>query len=182
MMKNQKEIAKLQECVKNKAMCALNRDYIDVNTMYGFLVELSGELAVLSFVYDFILDGYKIIRTCDVTDVMYTESERFFEEIVLKENGEAKPQPTGFAIETMYMLCKDLMRRGVYVTVECEGFEENVLYIGKIEKVTEKELSLRIFDAMGIWEKEPVCVPLEDVTCISVGNHYVNVLSKYLSE
>lgn len=180
-MENRNEIAKLQQCLKRKAMCAVERAYIDVNSMYGFLVGMSGELAVLSFVYDFMPDGYKIIRTRDVTDVMCTDAEQFFEAIVLKENEGFTPVPAEYAIDNMAVLCKDLMERGAYVTVELEGFEENFLYIGKIVEVTQKALSLRIFDALGVWEKEAVCVPLEDVTCISVGNRYVNILSRYLS-
>lgn len=49
-------------------------------------------------------------------------------------------------------------------------------------KVTKKELTLRTFDGMGVWDKECASVPLGDVTCISIGNAYVNILSKYLTE
>lgn len=181
-MNHQKEIEKIKESIKSGALCAINRDVIDTLSIYGFPVEMSDTLAAVAFVYDFMPDGYKIVRTSDITEVFAAEAEQFLERIVKTERPAFVPERTGLALGSMYELCEDLMARDSFVTVECEGYEENIFLIGKIVQVSKKELTLRTFDGMGVWDKECASVPLGDVTCISIGNAYVNILSKYLTE
>ncbi|HIV03267.1 MAG TPA: hypothetical protein IAC74_06795 [Candidatus Aphodoplasma excrementigallinarum] len=181
-MGNQKERELLKQSMQNAALCAVNRDFIDPLTLYGFPVELSGGLAAFSFIYDFRPDGYKIVRTSDITEVFSEEAEHFLERIVRAENPEFTPEPPGFALESMAALCTDLQEKKKIVTVECEGSEETIFLIGQICRVTNKEISMRTFDGMGVWDTEKAAVPLGDITCISVGNAYVEILSKYLTE
>ena len=181
-MNHQKELDKLKASIKSGALCAINRDIIDTLSIYGFPVEMSETLAAVAFVYDFMPDGYKIVRTSDITEVFSSEAERFLERIIKTERPAFAPERTGLALGSMYELCEDLMTRDRFVTVECEGFEETIFLIGKIVRVSKKELTLRTFDGMGVWDKEYASVPLGDVTCISIGNAYVNILSNYLTE
>lgn len=180
-MKNKAELEKLKKCMENHALCALNRDFIDPLSIYGFPVEMSGSLAAVAFVYDFMPDGYKIVRVTDITEVFCEEAERFLENIVRTEHKDFVPEPTGFALDSMQELCTDLKKRDCFVSIECEAEEENIFLIGKIQSVTQKELRLRTFDGMGVWDEEEASVPIDGVSCISVGNAYVNVLSKYLT-
>ena len=181
-MGNEKERRILEQSIQNAALCAVNRDYIDPLTLYGFPVELSGELAAFSFIYDFRPDGYKIVRTSDITEVFSEEAEHFLERIVRAENPVFVPKPTGFALDSMAALCADLKEKETIVTVECEGGEENLFLIGRICRVTKKDIAMRTFDGMGIWDTEEAVVPLGDITCVSIGNAYVEILSKYLTE
>lgn len=181
-MGNEKERRILEQSIQNAALCAVNRDYIDPLTIYGFPVELSGELAAFSFIYDFRPDGYKIVRTSDITEVFSEEAERFLERIVRAENPVFVPKPVGFALDSMAVLCADLKEKETIVTVECEGGEETLFLIGRICRVTKKDIAMRTFDGMGVWDTEEAVVPLGDITCVSIGNAYVEILSKYLTE
>ena len=104
------------------------------------------------------------------------------ERIVRAENPAFVPKPVGFALDSMAVLCADLKEKETIVTVECEGGEETLFLIGRICRVTKKDLAMRTFDGMGVWDTEEAVVPLGDITCVSIGNAYVEILSKYLTE
>lgn len=111
-MNHQKEIEKIKESIKSGALCAINRDVIDTLSIYGFPVEMSDTLAAVAFVYDFMPDGYKIVRTSDITEVFAAEAEQFLERIVKTERPAFVPERTGLALGSMYELCEDLKAPG----------------------------------------------------------------------
>ena len=80
---------------------------------------MSGELAALAFIYDCRPDGYKIVRSREITEVFCAEAEQVLERIVKAENAGFAPRPTGLALDSMHALCLDLKQKGLFVTVEC---------------------------------------------------------------
>lgn len=181
-MDNKKQLAKIEKCMESSSLCAISRDYIDTFSLYGYPVDASGELVAISFIYDFMPDGYKIIRKKDITDVFCGAAERFLDKVIKNEHKDFKPELKNIKLSTMKALCDELMSSGQIVTLECEDFEENIVLIGKIASIDGNLVSIKTFDALGVWDKEISSVELDDITCITIDNSYVNIISKYLRE
>ncbi len=181
-MDNKKQLAKIEKCMESSSLCAISRDYIDTFSLYGYPVGASGELVAISFIYDFMPDGYKIIRKKDITGVFCGQPERFLDNVIKSEHEGFKPELKDMQLSTMKALCDSLMQGGQIVTVECEDFEENIVLIGKIASIDGNLVSIKTFDALGVWDKEVSSVELDDITCITIKNSYVNIISKYLKE
>ncbi|MBE7026101.1 MAG: hypothetical protein E7410_00825 [Ruminococcaceae bacterium] len=181
-MNNKSQLLKLEKCIENGNLCAINREFIDTFSLYGYPVYAKGELAVISFVYDFMPDGYKIIRKSDITDVFSGKAEQFLDKVVKGERPSFKADMPDLKLDNMISLCTDLMKKEKLVTIECEDFEENIILIGQIMGVEKNIVSIKTFDGLGVWDKECSSVSADDITCISVGNSYVNIISKYLTQ
>ena len=181
-MNNKSQYSKLDKCIENGSLCAINREFIDTFSLYGYPVYASGELAVISFVYDFAPDGYKIIRKSDITDVFSGKAEQFLGKVVLGENQSFKASVPDFKLNNMLLLCEDLMKKEKLVTIECEDFEENIMLIGQIAGIDKNIVNIKTFDGLGVWDKECSSVSVDDITCISIDNSYVKIISKYLTQ
>lgn len=179
-MNNQKSIAKIEKCINEKKLCAIGREYVDTLCLYGYPTNMSKELCAMHFVYDFTIDGYKIIRKSDITEVYSGEEEAFLSSVTEKENAGFAVKAPELNIESMESLFEDLMEKGTLVTVECEDFEENILLIGKVVGTDGDVVELKTFDGMGRWDKEISSVDIDDVSCVSIGNSYMNIIEKYL--
>lgn len=181
-MNNGNELKKIEQCIKNGRLCAVEREYVDTFSMYGFPFDMSEELIMIEFVYDFRGDGFKVIRKKDVTGVYCTEAEQFLEKVIKSEKTCFNEEKPDVGIDSMRTLLCDLKNKGALVTIECEDFEENIIVIGKITGVGEKDITMRTFDGRGVWDSDEARVYIDDITCVSIGNSYVNIISKYLRE
>lgn len=179
-MNNQKCIQKIEKCISEKSLCAIEREYVDTLCLYGYPAKMSDELCVMHFVYDFTFDGYKIIRKSDVTEVYFGEEEKFLQTVTEKENEGFSVKAPDVNIDSMRELFEDLRQKEILVTVECEDFEGNILLIGQVADVKGDILTLRTFDGMGKWDKETSSVDIDDVSCVSIDNSYMNIIGKYL--
>ncbi len=177
---NDEQLAILEQAIEDKMLCAVNRDMIDYLSIYGYPVAMSDKLVALRYVYDFAPDGIKIIRTQDITEVFCGEVELFNDKIVKAENAMLDLEAPALNLYSVKSLCADLQKSGQLVTVDCEGYEASRFYVGKIVALEDKCAKILSFDGLGVWDNQPVEVEYKKITCISVGSHYVNTISKYL--
>lgn len=173
------EIKRLEECMKENCLCGINRDMIDDLTTFGFPVALSENLVLVANVYNFDIDGYKILRTQDITEVFCAEEEKFVEMILKKEKIYDNFKPEIIDINGLKSAFKSLMEK--YIIVQCESFEENYFYEGKVTGINKGEIVMKTFDTTGVWDDEEVHIPLNKITNVSFGGRYITTISKYLS-
>ncbi len=181
-MRNQadEQLVILEQALKEKALCAVNRDMIDYLSIYGYPVAITKNLVALCNVYDFVPDGIKIVRTQDITEAFCGEAEAFNDKIVKAENVALDLSAPQVNLESMKTLCADLCRQEKIVAINCEGYEESQFYIGKIVAAEDKQAQVLCFDGLGVWDKKPVSLSYKQMTCIGIGSHYVETISKYL--
>lgn len=153
---------------------------IDELTTYCFPIALSDKLVLLANVYDFNIDGYKIIRTQDITEVFCDDAEEFNEMIIRKEGIVDNFKPIKLDVSNIKAVFKQLSDR--CIIVQCEGYEESLFYAGTVCAINKNDIELRTFDGCGVWDKESVHIPYKKITCISYASRYLDILSKYLSE
>ncbi len=176
------EIEKIKQCIEQKSLCAINRDMIDELTTYCFPLALSDRLVLLANVYDFSIDGYKIMRTQDITEVFCDDAEEFNEMIIRKEGVLDDFNPKIIDVKNLKNVFDYFLKSGQSIIVQCEGYDESLFYVGKIGAVLKNEIELKTFDGCGVWDKKSTKIAYNKITCVSYGSRYVTVLSKYLSQ
>lgn len=170
----------LQQALESKSLCAVNRDMIDYLSIYGYPVAITKNLVALRFVYDFVPDGIKIVRTQDVTEVFCGEAENFNDKIIKAENAQLDLSAPQVSLGSVKALCADLQKSGQIVAIDCEGYEESRFYVGKIVETLDKQARVLCFDGLGVWDKSPIEIDYKQMTCIGIGSRYVKTISKYL--
>lgn len=176
------ELEKIQNCMEEKRLCAINRDMIDELTTYCFPVAMSEKLVLLANVYDFNIDGYKIIRTQDITEVFCEDAEDFNEMIIRKEGILDNFAPKPLDVSGIKTVLNHFLKNSQNIIIQCEGYDESLFYVGVLKAVNKNDIELKTFDGCGVWDKEITRIPYKKITCISYESRYLNILSKYLSE
>lgn len=176
------EIEKIKECIENSQLCAINRDMIDELSMYCFPIAMSDRLVLAVNVYDFNIDGYKIVRTEDISEVFCDEAEDFNEMIIRKEGILDNFKPEKIDIQNLKNVFNHFLETKQNIIVQCEGYNESLFYVGSVAKIGKGEIFLKTFDGIGIIDEKEARIPLNKITCVSYGSRYINIISKYIRE
>ena len=161
------EIKRLKECLDKNYLCAINRDMIDYLTICGFPLSLTENLVLIANVYNFDIDGYKIMRTQDITEVFCGEEEKFNEMIIKSEKIYDSFRAEIIDISGLKSAFNALMQKNECIIVQCEGAEESLFYEGMVTEVGKGEIVMKTFDVTGVWDTEPAHIPLNKITSIS---------------
>ncbi len=172
------EIKRLSQCMKDNRLCGINRDMIDDLTTFGFPVALSENLVLVANVYNFDIDGYKVLRTQDITEVLSGEEEDFTEMILRREKILDEFVPESIDLSGLKAVFKSL--EGKNLIVQCESAEEIYFYEGKVTAINKGEVVMKTFDSLGIWDDEELHIPLNKITSVSFGGRYISLMSKYI--
>ena len=174
------EIKRLRDCMQDNRLCGINRDMIDDLTTFGFPVALSENLVLVANVYNFDIDGYKVLRTQDITEVFSGEEEEFTEMILRREKILDGFNPENIDISGLKAVFKALEDRNIIV--QCESTEEIYFYEGRVTAVNKGEIVMKIFDSLGVWDDEEQHIPLNKITSVSFGGRYISLMSKYIEK
>ena len=71
-------------------LVSIKREKIDGNKIQGFIIDESGGLILVSYVYDFNLDGLMVLRKKDITKLETTKTDKLLLEVI---NGMPKWKP-----------------------------------------------------------------------------------------
>ncbi len=157
------------------------RDDVEDFSLFGFPVMFNEDIVVLNYVYDFALDGYKVIRTKDITAYDHaSDACKFRNNIYLNENICPK-MPKGIKeFESLKDLLSQLSQLDIVCSVECE-WGEDTFAIGKICEVKEDCIEMICFDPLCKLDEEPTRICIDDITTVSFGNRYSDVMGKYVN-
>jgi hypothetical protein len=137
----------------------------------------------IGFCDDYNVDGYKILRIKDLTDVRYNATDHFFEEILIKEGLVVDEQQLvvnklDHWIDTFFEL-KTIDKN---IIIELEDYDGDGLsfFIGKIIKVDNDSIYFHNFNSIGEWDEEPVKIFYKDISLVSIDDRYSRIISKYV--
>ena len=172
--------AVLEEHRQRRDLVSLRRDKIDDQAIQGYVLAVSDELVALQFVYDFRLDGLRILRVRDVTGVACTSVDRFQRELLVRE-GLEKAIPFGrtFALRDWRPLISQLAREFPLMILECEALDEPDFVIGRARSITETSVEFDHFSGVASWEAKPAMLALADLTSCQVETNYINVYRRH---
>ncbi|MDR0275531.1 MAG: hypothetical protein LBI48_09385 [Burkholderiaceae bacterium] len=181
-MPRQSVLKQLAQAHDEQQLVGLKRKAIDRNPKYGFVLDFSKKLVFLHYVYDFHLDGLRILRTKDISGVRVGKTNMFQKQL-LQDEGLFKTVEFGKRIDltNWETALSQLMATYPMLILEYESLnhKETDFFIGAPLRCTSRSLSIRYFDGAGRWLDQPSTVHFSKLTCCQVNNNYLNTYQRY---
>ena len=185
MVKKERKIDKMEniketiiEAIENKELIGIKARY-SREALFFYPTKMNNEFFLGVEEFDFVLDGYQIRKTEDITDSLIIRN--FSSEINVKEGLLDQVIYFDINLNSWYTIFNDLMKMNNIVSIEREYNDEDEFFlIGEIIEVNEEEVIFRDFDVDGKWNEELNIVPFDIITTIRFNSRYINVWNKYI--
>jgi hypothetical protein len=143
----------------------------------GFVLAYGDSLTLLNlFDPDFYLNGYTVIRNDNVRRYRILDEPNSFISRALKLK-RIKPQPNpGVSIESMPEILSSANDAFPLITIHREKISDEVCYIGRLDKMTEKTFTLYEIDPNAEWEGIHR-YRIRDITRVDFGGGYEEALA-----
>jgi hypothetical protein len=166
--------------MKHRHLVSLRRSRIDDHGMQGYVLDVSKELVALQYVYDFNLDGLRLVRRKDITEVRRTQSEEFQQGLLIEEGLESLvPFGVKFDLENWQSVIEQLSPVCPVLIFEDERRSHRQFEIGRVEKITASRVKVRGFSVDASWAKKPTTIPYGALTLIQANNNYINTYQRH---
>lgn len=154
-----------------------NRDRIDPNRLFGIVVSESESLILIHYQYDFVLDGYMVIRRRDVTKSYDSKSNQYCEQLMRKEGLWKRPakRVRSLPIDNWNVLLSALIDQTLIIEDERKGN----FYIGPVIECRPRLVRIHNFDGCGCWG-DVENVKLASITSVKFGDRYSTIHSRHL--
>lgn len=175
-MKHSKKLSVIRECMNNQFLCRCYFKY-DENYRYYYINDVNDEFVLGQEENDFLLDGYTInklshLSKAEIKDDACNEINRLNGIISRIKNPEID-------ISSWQGIFQSLKNLDKWIIVSNEYDNNGFFYIGTIIKAGKNKLTIKPFDADGIWLEE-MKIPYEDITSVSFDTRYINNWRMYL--
>ena len=151
-------------------------EFVDVSrvdafdSLSGYVVEIGTDLFVMQNVSDDItLDGYAVLRLGDVSAVSARGDEHFSGHALTLLGLE--PTKPGLDVRDFETVLRSLRDRDELVTIALEKVAPDVLYIGKVERVEDRGVFMRLIDPDALW-REAEFYEFGEITRVNFGGRY----------
>jgi hypothetical protein len=171
-----------KEFMQEQKLVSIRRDKIDSSSIQGFILELSDELVLLQYVYDFNLDGLMILRFSDITEIKCSATEELQKQLLIEEQ-LFKKIDFGFKFNTenWKTILTQLSSHYDYCILEDEEPDEPIFLIGKIQKIGKSDVSINYFSGAGNWDEKPSKLAFNKISSCQVNTNYLNVYQRYFA-
>jgi len=173
----------LQKYIDKRAFVKLYRTVCDKEeNLSGFILGMSKDFLFLQLDYDFMLDGYAIIKIEDFDSIRLSSYERTQRKIFNAEGilatsyGFDKPLP----LTSWTGILKTLKSYDQHVIVENINKGYLDFWIGEIKRVTGQNVSIHNYNPDGQFDDKPENIKLDTISIIKFGDRYSTVFRKYL--
>jgi hypothetical protein len=173
----------LQKYIDKKAFVKIFRTVCDnEENLSGFILGMSKGFLFLQLDYDFMLDGYAIIKLDDFDSLRLSSYERTQRKIFKAEGildtayGFDRPLP----LTSWTDILKTLKSYDLHVIVENINKDFLDFWIGEIKKVTGKSVSIHNYNPDGQLYDRPTNIKLDTISIVKFGDRYSTVFRKYL--
>jgi len=148
----------------------------------GFILGMSKRLLFLQLDWEFMLDGYAVIRLDDFDSIRRSSYERTQQKILRAEgflpNGHGFDRPLPLA--SWATLLNALKAHDLHVIIENIHKDDLNFWIGPIKRVSEKSVSILNYDPDGRLDAKPTAISLDTISVLKFGNRYSTIFRKYL--
>lgn len=167
----------------NKSMLRIKRECSSDEFICGFVIEHTDDLLLIHRFHDFYSEGFSVIRRCDIEEIIYSEPEKFFENIIKSENIlDFAHYENIVPITNLNVLLNYFIINKIIIVIQCEFLtdENNMFYIGLPIELGEKTLVFREFDECGKWNNKLKHIKIDNITLIEYNTPYIKYFSKYI--
>ena len=173
---------KIKDFYENQKFARITRKVTPKTEMIsrGYIVDYSDKFVVLQVTDDFKLMGFEIFPVQSIVKIRYNKNDKYYDKIMVWENEKG-----GLGIKTKVDLLswttimKTFQKRKVNIIIECEDPDIDSFTIGPVERIIEKSVYVRYFDATGFFDKKLTKINFEDISKITFDDRYIDVFSKY---
>jgi hypothetical protein len=173
----------LQQYIDKKAFVKICRTVCGKEeNLSGFILGISKKFLLLQLAYDFMLDGYGIIRLDDFDSLRLSSYERTQRKIFNAEGilatsyGFGKPLP----LTSWADIFKTLKGYDMHVVIENINKDYLDFWIGEIKNVTDKSVSIHNYNPDGVLDDKPKNIGLDTISIIQFGDRYSTIFRKYI--
>ncbi|MGC4104381.1 hypothetical protein [Ferruginibacter sp.] len=148
----------------------------------GFILGLSKNFLFLQLGYDFMLDGFAIIRINDFDSIRHSSFERtqrkIFKSEGLLDNGFGFDKP--LPLTSWADIFRTLKKYDYHAIVENIHKDYLDFWIGEIKSVTDKSVSIHNYNPDGVLYDKPTKIKFDTISIIKFGDMYSTTFRKYL--
>ena len=149
----------------------------------GFIVDYSDNFVLLQETDDFEVDGYVAFPTEAISEILYSNNDKYFDKIMhlegIVDKIENKHQ---IDLTSWATILNSIKKLGFNVIVKNEDPEDKTFDIGPITKLTKLSVYVRYFNAKGILDKEATKINWNLITIVKFDTNYINIFSRHLRE
>ncbi|MDX1906521.1 MAG: hypothetical protein SF053_05745 [Bacteroidia bacterium] len=166
----------IRQAFEAQSLVEVYRDDIAEGHAYtGYIVDASPSLVLVHLLDDeiFVMNGYLILRTDDITEV--TPVSPLLEKIA--DYHQLRPVvPQGIILSSVAAALESVDKQYPIFLVATEYLEDpGEMHIGKLDQVSATEASINEVNAMPAWHGI-FTYSLDEITCIGIDTHYLRAL------
>jgi hypothetical protein len=173
----------LQKYIDKKAFVKLYRTVCDnEENLSGFILGMSKDFLFLQLDYDFMLDGYAIIRIDDFDSLRLSSYERTQRKIFNAEGILATSYgfERSLPLKSWTDILKTLKKYDLHVIIENINKDYLDFWIGEIKNVTDKNVSIHNYNPDGKLDVKTKNIKLDSISIVKFGDRYSTIFRKYL--
>jgi hypothetical protein len=165
---------------KERNLVSVCRSGIDDHSMEAFVLGVSDELLLLQYVYDFHLDGLRVLRIADITEVRCSETCKFQRELLAHEGLiQQVPFDIRLDLSNWHTLLTQLSAMYPLMILECEKRDDPDFLIGRVDGIGPTSVEMQWFSGTGRWEDRLATLAFDDITSCQVATNYVKCYQRH---
>ncbi len=173
----------LETCVKERRQADIERDDVDDQPITAIPLKVGNQLVLIQYLYDFAMDGYKVLCLEDITAIQWGAVEEFHDRIFREEGMLDAVCVPSVSIDSWMSFFASMFEEERMLDISLERLRsEEMFFVGKVKLVEGDSLELLEIDPLGNYKSEPVKIYYKDITMVSFGNRYSDFLDKYSNE
>jgi hypothetical protein len=143
-------------------------------TVFGFVVGSSDELVLLHHFNSevFCLDGYDVIRQCDISSFCFFDDPRYWRYRALRRLKIRPTPPQGISLLSVQMLLSSVSVQYPLLSAHRETPHRRTTYVGPVVSLAERSFTIEDADYFGRWTG-PRRLRYADVTRVCFDGGYL---------
>ncbi|RYG54416.1 MAG: hypothetical protein EOO01_01615 [Chitinophagaceae bacterium] len=148
----------------------------------GFILAKSASFLLVQETYDFMFNGYSIMRRADISSIRNGKFEKTSKRIFKGEGLLASSLGLDVKInlKSWQTIFTDLKKLDYHAIIKCEDKEEADFIIGPIKRISNSLVSLQYYDPKGKLKAKPDHISFPDITTVTFGDNYSTIFREYL--
>ncbi|MBL8211621.1 MAG: hypothetical protein JNK87_12950 [Bryobacterales bacterium] len=160
-------------------MLEFDRRPLDRDPLRGFALDWTEDLTLLQVMEDqqFRLNGYTVFRNADVKQWRTVGPDEFSAKAA-KLHRLRPMAPAGLRYSSMQEAALTAGAAFPLITIHQERLDRNVCFVGKVERVTRRRVTILPISPAGNWETKREHYEIADITRIDFGGAYETLLAR----
>ena len=155
----------------------------EIEHIHGYAIGLSKSLLVMRWIEEFRVEGYKIVRIKDISEIRRNEYEETYDQILKHfQVPPATQSPKWLKYGNWKSVFNSLQKRKKCVAVNSISLNYDEFALGLVEGTGRGSISIKAFDATAKWFDEPRVFRFQQIYQVGFDDRYHKIFYKYMVE